>query len=226
MVVRLPTAAAQPTTVSSNSAVKPATADSLPYLIVVGVVEQGKTYLSVLNYGSGSVSLTTLDEYNTQVSSATIAQDDSLTRQTPFGASNELTFIFEAANGTEVFRQTDKNDLKHTLDAQQQDVAMVNLKVMPNNALQLVVGNPLAFDLLVRIEHQGERLSGPGRIRPTAESDWMQVGFLRRLEEGDDFYVSLVPKNEADGTSLVAFGAITNWRPFVAQRRRALRRAV
>ncbi|CEM18799.1 unnamed protein product [Vitrella brassicaformis CCMP3155] len=84
----------------ASSPVVPGSPDSLPYLYVTGVVEQGRTSLSVQNFGPGSVALTTVDENNDIALSAAIQHDDLLSRQMLFGASNELTFIFKAANGT------------------------------------------------------------------------------------------------------------------------------
>jgi len=204
--------------------VVPGAPDSLPYLYVLGVVEQGRTSLSVQNFGPGSVSLTTVDENNDIVSSAAIQHDDLLSREMLFGASNELTFIFEAANGTEVFRQTVSNDYDFTFDFQSLNVSMMKSRgPLPNsNAMLLTFGNPLAFDLLLTMEHQGEPVDGSGTvIRPRASitSGWLQLNFMQRLAEGDDFYASMVPKDRSDGAGVVCFMAITNWRPFASTKR-------
>mmetsp|Transcript_27598 Transcript_27598/g.79403 ORF Transcript_27598/g.79403 Transcript_27598/m.79403 type:complete len:258 (-) Transcript_27598:1175-1948(-) len=227
--VLLPSAvlAQSSTRVQAISRVVPATAGSLPYLFVVGgIVAQGKSSLSVQNYGPGSVSLTIVDEDNNTLSAATIAQDDSLTSQPPFDASNELTFILAAENGTEVFRQTVKNDLTYTFAPEANEIMMLKLDVTTNNVLRLTLGNQLTFDLVATMERQGEPVDGSGTViqpRASPTSSWLQLTFLQRLAEGDDFYVSMVPKDEGDGTGVVGFAAITYWRPFAnADRRRRL----
>jgi len=206
------------------------TADSPPYLIVLGVMngESKSVSLSVQNFGPGSVTLTTVDESNDVISYTAIEQDDSFIRTTPFGVSSEPTFIFEAANGTEVFRQTVKNDLKYTPIAPNQGASLLSLKLTMNDFMVITFGNPMPFDLLATMEHQGDPVDGSGTvIQPSASltSGWLQQTYLQRLSEGDDFYVSMVPKDESDGTGVVSFMAITNWRPFAsAQRARRLRR--
>ncbi|CEM18800.1 unnamed protein product [Vitrella brassicaformis CCMP3155] len=94
---------------------------------------------------------------------------------------------------------------------------------LPNsNAMLLTFGNPLAFDLLLTMEHQGEPVDGSGTvIRPRASitSGWLQLNFMQRLAEGDDFYASMVPKDRSDGAGVVCFMAITNWRPFASTKR-------
>jgi len=186
----------------------------------------GSFSLYVQNFGPGSVSLTTVDESNSIVSSATISQDDSLTSQTPFDASNEMTFIFAAANGTEVFRQT-VNGLTYTIAPEADNDSILNLKMTTKNVVQLTFSNPLLFDLVATIEHEGEQVDASETVIPpraSLASGRLQLTFLQQLSEGDGLYASLRPKDESHGTGVVGFVAITNCPPIGdADRRRRLR---
>jgi len=143
-----------------------------------------------------------------------------------FGASNELTFILAAENGTEVFRQT-VNDLTYTLAAEADDRSTLNIKLTTKNVVHLTLGNPLPFDLVATMERQGEQVDASEAVIPPRAclaSGRLQLTFQQQLAEGDDFYASLRPKDESHGTGVVGFVAITNCPPIGdADRRRRLR---
>jgi len=121
-----------------------------------------------------------------------------------FGASNELTFILAAENGTEVFRQT-VNDLTYTLAAEADDRSTLNIKLTTKNVVHLTLGNPLPFDLVATMERQGEQVDASEAVIPPRAclaSGRLQLTFQQQLAEGDDFYASLRPKDESHGTGV------------------------
>ncbi|CEM33382.1 unnamed protein product [Vitrella brassicaformis CCMP3155] len=216
-VVFSPSALAQVADVSSTAA-------ELPFFSVVGIVSNKSVRFRMDNCGPGDVTFSAIDGNNDTVH---LFLDEQLMTHVPFGDSKELTLKWTADGDTELLSLTLFGDFS----SDQPDPSIREGECVPECALleakalggmlHLKMGsNVFPYDLVNLVERNGEELPNSGIVIPKyGSTDQPQLEFLEMMNEGDDLYAALMPKDDKDGTGPLIFAAFQNWRSDCSRRR-------